>query len=95
MVYINGRVVVIDFNVLQTKSYSFLIEDQLCDLQVNNQNGSFAYNFSIDRKANTPGNIRRRKRERRDTIRSVAFGVCLLSVILVAVFFLLGGKGYF
>ena len=95
MIYINGRVVVIDFNVLQSKSYSFLIEDELCDLHVKNTNGKFAYDLAIDRKANTPGNIRRRKRERRDTIGSVIFGVCFLSLIIITVFFVLGGKGYF
>ena len=95
MIYINGGVVVIDFNVLQSKSYSFLIEDQLCDLEVEMQDGKFAYSFSLDTKADTPANLRRRKRDRRDMIHTLLFAVGLVSLIVFSVLFVLNRYGYF
>jgi hypothetical protein len=88
MVYCNMRVLLIDFNVLNTKKYSFFINDELCDLHIQRTNGRFAYGLEIDRKTNTPKNLKLKEIERANTTKAVAilFGVIL--VVSVVAFFL-------
>ena len=95
LIHCNGRVVVIDFNVLSTKKYSFLINDELCDVHVEQKDGRFAYGLEIDRKANTPGNRRRRKQERSNIVKGVLMVAAFLLVVAASAFFMLMGKGYF
>ena len=94
MVLCNGRVIVIDFNVLDTKKYSFLINDELCDLHLERQNGRFAYGLEINKQADTPANQRRRRRDRSHLIQSLLIAAVMFAVIGTSVFFMLG-KGYF
>ena len=94
MIHCNGRIVVIDFNVFTNKKYSFLINDELCDLHVENNDGAFAYGLEINKDANTPANMRRKKRDRSDWIQSLLCAALLFSAIGLCVFFVLG-KGYF
>lgn len=95
MVYCNSRVLVIDFNVLTDKKYSFLINDDLLDLHVERQNNKFAYAFEVDKKANTPGNRRRRKLSKRHLVQSLLFAAALILALAVVAFFMLGGMQYF
>lgn len=95
MVFCNSRVIVIDFHVLSDKKYSFLINDELCDLHVERKQDRFAYSFEIDKKANTPGNQRRRARNRKHLWQSLVVMAILLLVIALATFLLLNGNEYF
>jgi len=95
MVYCNQKVIVIDFHVLSDKKYSFLINDELCDLQVERKNDRFAYSLEIDGKANTPGNRRRRARNRKDLIQALTVMAILLLIIALATFLMLNGNKYF
>ena len=94
MVLCNGRVIVIDFNVFESKKYSFLINDELCDLHLERVDNRFSYGLEIDRKADTPANARRRKRNRTDWIQSLVCAAIMFAIIGISVFFVLG-KGYF
>ena len=94
MVHCNGRVIVIDFNVFNTKKYSFLINDELCDLHLERTDNRFAYGLEINKKANTPANARRRMRARSGWIKSLLYAAIMFGVIGMSVLFMLG-KGYF
>jgi hypothetical protein len=61
LVYCNTRIVVIDFNVLKSKNYSFFIDEELCDISVEEKDGKFSYGFDIDQVTDTPRNRGRRK----------------------------------
>lgn len=66
MIHCNLRVVQIDFSVKDTKMYSFFIEDELCEVSVvKEKNGSFGYNFQVNKTVDTPRNRIRRVDERR------------------------------
>ncbi len=95
LIYCNGRVVVIDFNVLKTKKYSFLISDDLCDLHVEQSEGRFAYGLEINHEVDTPANRRRRKHERKGMFQGILVIAGMFIIIGVSVFLLLGGNGYF
>lgn len=66
VIHCNTRVVQIDFSVKETKMYSFFIEDELCEISVvKEKDGSFGYDFQVNKKVDTPRNRIRRVDERR------------------------------
>lgn len=87
MIHCNTRIVVIDFHVKETKKYTFYINDELFDIHVERQNGRFAYSLEIDEETETPRNIRRKKRNRADRIKSFAVASIIILLITTLVFF--------
>ena len=45
MIYLNHQVVIIDFMVHQSKSYSIVVNDLLVKLNLNESDGLFSYDF--------------------------------------------------
>lgn len=86
LVYCNTRIVVIDFNVLTSKNYSFFINEELCDLAIEEKKGKFAYGFTIDQITDTPRNRGRRKMNRLETRQTLMMGVVFIIVITMMVF---------
>lgn len=43
VVYLNQEIVLIDFMVHQSKSYSFMVNENLLELKLNESNGKFLY----------------------------------------------------
>ncbi len=82
LLYVNNRISVIDFNVKEDKTYSFFIEEELCELSMQKTDTHWKYDFAINTVIQTPANIVRRKRELRYLIYAIAF--LLLFVGLVA-----------
>lgn len=95
LIYCNARILVIDFNVLNSKKYTFFLNHELCDIHVERQDNRFAYGFEIDRKTSTPWNERRKAFERTNLYRSLLFTGISALIIGVMAFFLLGGNQYF
>ena len=83
MIYCNTKVLFIDFNVVDSKTYSFFINDELLDVQVENNDGRFAYGLEIDQKTNTPRNIRRRKLNRSDLLKSLLVMSLVIGMIVL------------
>lgn len=52
MVYLNQKVVIVDFQVYQSKSYSLIINEELVKINLNHSNGKFYYN--LERTPNIP-----------------------------------------
>jgi hypothetical protein len=73
MVHCNQQVVLVDFNVLDSKSYPLFLDDELFALRVELKKGQFSYAFEIDRKADTPRNRQRRQTERKHWRQAIAF----------------------
>jgi hypothetical protein len=96
LIHCNARVLVIDFNVLASKKYTFFINHELCDVHVErNADHRFAYGFEIDRKTPTPWNDKRRAWERTNLVRSLLFTALLITTIVAAAFLMLNGNQYF
>ncbi len=81
MVHCNAKVILIDFHVLEDKTYSFFIEDELCELQLTRKEDRFHYDFKIDKEADTPLNQERRERERKYWWQTLAFVAALLLAV--------------
>ncbi len=85
LVHCNSKIVLIDFSILEGKSYSFFIEEELCELFIEKKDGQFTYRFETNAKVNTPLNQARKKQDRLHLFQSLAFmGAVLLLVIGVS-----------
>ena len=86
LVYCNTSIILIDFGVLETSSYSFFIEEELCELRIERQGDEFSYGFDVDREADTPLNNARKEKEKKHLYQSLFFmGGLMLLVSLVIV----------
>ncbi len=81
LVYCNNKIVLIDFSVLDDATYSFFIEDQLCELEIERQDGKFLYGFHINKTADTPRNRIRKKKEKKHLYQSLGFLAVLLLMV--------------
>ena len=86
MVYCNTRIVVIDFGVQTSKNYTFFIDEELCDISVEEKEGTFSYSFTIDQNTDTPRNRGRRKMLKSQLKQSLLLGVAFIAMISIVVF---------
>ena len=91
VVHCNSQIVKIDFSVLEPKTFSFFVEEELCHLAIEGTKQSgFTYNFNIDTEVDTPVN-RARKIQRITSARRSALS---LSAALLLTFGLLGSVAW-
>ncbi len=43
IIFVNGEIIQISFKQLETKNYTFMIENQLIELGISEENGQFSY----------------------------------------------------
>lgn len=87
LITLNSKVLIIDFKVKETKTYSFFIEEELCEVKITKENEQFNYSFEINKTAQTPHNEKRKKAEKKhlwQTFGFFAFGIVL---VLASIFF--------
>ena len=89
LVYCNARIVVIDFSVKASKNYSFFINEELCDIEVEEKEGKFAYGFKVDQITDTPRNRGRRKLIQTQIRQSLWLGAAFICLVMLVVFLLL------
>lgn len=73
LILLNAQVVQIDFSVRESKTYSFFIEDEFCQIRLERRGEEMYYFFEIDKKVDTPRNRARKKQERRYLIQVFVF----------------------
>ncbi len=86
VVHCDHRVVLIDFSILEPRTFSFFVEDELCKLAIDgNVEDGFTYDFSIDTEVDTEvnrvRNVKERKRKRNTKLAMAA--MLLFGVIFV------------
>ena len=89
LIYCNTRIVVIDFSVTSSKNYSFFINDELCDIAIEEQDGKFSYGFKVDEITDTPRNRGRRKMIQSQHRQTLLIAVVFLVILTLMVFLLL------
>lgn len=88
MIYVGKKVMVVDFNIRDSKTYSFFINDELCEVQLERKDLQMFYHFKINKDADTPRNKARKKTEKKYIKQSLAFfALIILAVILIAFYF--------
>ena len=88
MIYCNSKVVLVDFKVRETKSYSIFIEEELCEIGINRQKDRFVYGFDINKEADTPLNRKRKAIDKKHLKQGVGFLAGLGLLVFIAVTFL-------
>lgn len=88
VVHCNNRVVAIDFNVVESKTYTIFLDQELCEVSIDHTGAEeFTYDCRINREIDTPLNqLRNQERaaeDRAQRLRLYAAGVIGLVVILV------------
>jgi hypothetical protein len=86
LVHCNARIMLIDFGVLDSKTYTFFINDELFELKLDRRGDRFFYTLEIDNKADTPKNRARKKVERRYWLQTLLVILGLAAVVTVAIF---------
>lgn len=74
----NGKVILTDFDVRQSKSYTFFINEEMCKVHLKQKGIKFKYSFEIDRKVDTPLNRIRKERSRKYN-----FYIALMFILVV------------
>lgn len=87
VVHCDHRVVLIDFGVLEEKTFSFFIEEELCRLSLKgSKEEGFTYNFNIDTEIDTEVNRERKEKKRSQRLRSgTGLAIMLGSVLAIVI----------
>lgn len=81
IIHCNNKILVIDFNVLKSKTYSFYLSDDLVEIELCRKDDHFEYDFHINTTADTPKNRLRAKRNRKERIYIAIFFLVFLCCI--------------
>lgn len=60
------RVVQVDFSVRESRTYSFFVEDELCEVRIFKEKTGFSYDFNVNKEVDTPRNRLRKADESRN-----------------------------
>ncbi len=89
LIHCNAKVMVIDFSVNESKMYSFFIEDELCEIEIEKMpDGRFGYSFEINKEVDTPRNRERKRLDKKYMWQTFLFfgGILLLVAIFMLAF---------
>lgn len=88
MIYVGKKIIVVDFSVRDSKTYSFFINDELCEIRLERKDMKMLYHFEINKEADTPRNKARKKTEKKYFRQSLIFmGTILAAIIMLSIFF--------
>lgn len=82
MVYVNSQIVIVDFKVKDSKSYSFYIGAELCELNLHRQATNFEYSLLRNESVDTPLNRARKKQKSKYNIYLIIIAVLFLVLAL-------------
>lgn len=82
LIYVNKIPVVIDFNIRETKQYSFYVGQELCELRIERYSDVYKYSFVTNKEVNTPLNLARRQQSRKYFWFIILLGLSLILIIL-------------
>ena len=83
MVHCNNKVMLIDFGVKDSKNYSFFLDQELFELHLLRDNGSFSYDLRHNEDIDSPHNRRREDDKKTMRWRLIAAGVLFVVFAIV------------
>ncbi len=90
VIHLNSRILIIDFNVLNAKKYSFLINEEICELQIKEEESGFKYDLGVNEAQAAERKAIEKKANRKflyQQIGAVALTTLLLFIIAIFVFY--------
>lgn len=88
MIYVGKKITTIDFHVLDSKDYSFFIDNELCWIKLKRKGDEMYYYFEIDRKADTPMNRARWAMEKK-FLKQLVIGLAFFAIVVTTFTFYL------
>jgi TRAP-type mannitol/chloroaromatic compound transport system permease small subunit len=86
MVYLNESILIIDFKILNDKTYHFYIGHELMELKISKRENDYVYTLEADVVSGTPYNIALQKSERTEQnniMIGLTISILLLATILI------------
>jgi len=83
LLHCDALIVQVDFSVKETRTYSFFVEDELCEVSIVKEAQGFSYGFEVNKKVDTPRN-RLRKSDERRTRKQMALLIAGLVVVVAS-----------
>jgi len=90
LIHCNARIMIVDFQVKESKSYSFFIDEELCKIELERRGDRMFYHFVIDKVTDTPRNRLRKKQDRRHLLQTLAFFGAILLLAFLTYFIMKG-----
>ncbi|HHM20772.1 MAG TPA: hypothetical protein ENJ20_02005, partial [Bacteroidetes bacterium] len=81
LIYVGKKITTIDFNVLDSKEYTFFIDNELCRIKLERRGDKMFYFFEIDKTTDTPLNRARRAMERK-FVRQLLIGLVVFVLVV-------------
>lgn len=91
VIHLNSRILIIDFKVFNAKKYSFLINEEICELQIKEGDSGFKYDLGVNEQQAAERKAIEKKENRKflyQQIGAVALTTLLLFGIAAVVFYL-------
>lgn len=87
VIHLNSRILIIDFNVLKSKKYSFLINEEICELQIKEGDSGFKYDLGVNEEQAAERKALKRKENRQFLYQQIgAVAVTALFLFSIALF---------
>ncbi|MEP7197007.1 MAG: hypothetical protein ABI851_10840 [Saprospiraceae bacterium] len=85
MLYLNSNIFLIDFFILDDKTFQFYIGNEFMKLNIIKSNEIYIYELKVDLESPTPLNIAMSKNEENEQ-KSILFGLIVFCIVLLLVF---------
>ena len=82
LIHVNRKLIVVNFNVEETKKYSFYVGHEFCEMKLQEDNDQFSYSFISNHDVDTSLNLARKQQSRKYFIFLIVLGIALLLFIL-------------
>ena len=83
LIHVNGKISSIDFKVMDSKQYSFFINEELLELNIIRHDDHFEYTMEINEEVKTPLNERRNKERTKMGFQTFAFFGTLMLIVMI------------
>ncbi len=94
LIHVNGKITSIDFKVLDSKQYSFFINEELIELQIIKHKDHYEYTMEINEEVKTPLNKKRKKERKKMGFQTLAFSAALILAIIGGTVWMLNSEWY-
>ncbi len=84
VIHLNSKVLIIDFNVFQPKKYSFLINEEICELQIEAADSGFKYDLGVNEKQAAERKALKKEKEKKFMYQKIG-AVILTSLLLFSI----------
>ena len=94
LIHVNGKISSIDFSVLETKQYSFFINEELIELNIIRHDDHFEYTMEINEDVKTPLNEQRKVERKKMGFQTLAFFAVMMFVVVGGTVWMMNSAWY-